>query len=74
MLKEGGCLCVSTPFNFRIHGPLPDCWRFTEHGLRRLLWNFKIDELRPLDTPGRPLMPIQYTVIARKLRMDSLPA
>ena len=31
--KPGGKLFLSVPFNFRIHGPLPDCWRFTEHGL-----------------------------------------
>ena len=24
-LKTGGMAFVSTPFNFRIHGPLPDC-------------------------------------------------
>lgn len=66
ILKPGGVLCLSTPFNFRIHGPLPDCWRFSEHGLRALLKNFTIDELVPLETPGRPLMPIQYTVLARK--------
>lgn len=31
MLKPGGLAFVTTPFNFRIHGPLPDCWRFTEY-------------------------------------------
>lgn len=66
MLKAGGRLCLSTPFNFRIHGPLPDCWRFTEHGLRALLIAFDIEDIKPLDTPGRALMPIQYTSIARK--------
>src|SRR2546423_7517865 len=34
LLRPGGMLFVTVPFNFRIHGPLPDCWRFTEHGLR----------------------------------------
>ncbi len=66
LLRPGGRLCLSTPFNFRIHGPLPDCWRFTEHGLRALLIEFDIEDIKPLDTPDRPLMPIQYTSIARK--------
>ena len=66
MLKGDGRIFISTPFNFRIHGPLPDCWRFTEHGLRALMKDFVIEELVPLETPGRPLMPIQYTLIGRK--------
>jgi SAM-dependent methyltransferase len=66
ILQPGGMLFCSTPFNFRIHGPLPDCWRFTEHGLRALLARFEIIELKALETPGRPLMPIHYTVVARK--------
>lgn len=66
MLKPGGKLFLSVPFNFRIHGPLPDCWRFTEHGLRVLLRNFEILELNALETDSRPLMPVQYTVVAQK--------
>jgi SAM-dependent methyltransferase len=27
ILKPGAPVLISTPFNFRIHGPLPDCWR-----------------------------------------------
>ncbi len=66
MLKPGGTVYISVPFNFRIHGPLPDCWRFTEHGLRALLNAFEIQELKALETEDRFLMPIHYTVIARK--------
>jgi SAM-dependent methyltransferase len=66
LLRPSGVLLVSTPYNFRIHGPLPDCWRFTEHGLRALLKEFEIMSLVALETPDRPLMPIQYTVEARK--------
>ena len=42
LLRAGGRLFLSVPFNFRIHGPLPDCWRFTEHGLRAMFagWEF----------------------------------
>ncbi|WP_418263882.1 methyltransferase domain-containing protein [Flavobacterium faecale] len=66
ILKPNGIVCVSVPFNFRIHGPLPDCWRFTEHGLRALFISFEICELRALETQSRDLMPIHYTLIAKK--------
>jgi hypothetical protein len=67
ILKKDGLLFLTVPFNFRIHGPLPDCWRFTEHGLREILHQFKIEELNQVNCPGRDLMPIHYTVVARKL-------
>lgn len=66
LLRPGGLLFGSTPFNFRIHGPLPDCWRFTEHGLRALLKDFEIVELNQVETPDRALMPIHYTFVARR--------
>jgi SAM-dependent methyltransferase len=68
VLKPGGVIALSTPLNFRIHGPLPDCWRFTIHGLRVLLSDFDILEINSLETPGRDLMPIHYTAVARKRR------
>lgn len=66
LLAPGGVAAVSVPFNFRIHGPLPDCWRFTEHGLRVLFRDFRIEQLNPLETPDRPLMPMHYTLLARR--------
>ena len=66
LLKPSGILLLSVPFNFRIHGPLPDCWRFTEHGLKELLKRFSTVKIESIDTPGRDLMPIHYTVIAIK--------
>lgn len=66
LLKKNGVLLLSVPFNFRIHGPLPDCWRFTEHGLKALLGKFEIVELKTIETKNRFLMPIHYTVIAKK--------
>lgn len=68
VLKPKGLVFISTPFNFRIHGPSPDCWRFTEHGLRVLLSNFKIIKLQALETKNRPFMPVHYTVIAQKVK------
>jgi SAM-dependent methyltransferase len=66
MLKPGGRLLASSPFNFRIHGPLPDCWRFTEHGWRALLADFKDVDIQALNDPDRFLAPIHYTVVATK--------
>jgi SAM-dependent methyltransferase len=68
LLKKGGILLLSTPFNFRIHGPLPDCWRFTEHGLKILLTDFKIIKLNAMETKDRFLMPVHYTIIAKKIK------
>lgn len=65
MLKTNGVAVVSVPFNFRIHGPLPDRWRFTEHGLRSLFYKFEILELKALES-DRFLAPLHYTLIARK--------
>lgn len=65
-LKPGGYLFASSPFNFRIHGPLPDCWRFTEHGWRALLSDFEIVDLNVLEAKERFLAPIHHTVVARK--------
>jgi hypothetical protein len=66
LLATEGYAFISVPFNFRIHGPLPDCWRFTEHGLRALFKRFTLIELNGLETPDRPLMPVHYTVVVQK--------
>ncbi len=66
LLKKDGVVVVSTPFNFRIHGPLPDCWRFTEYGLHELFKDFKEINISQLKTQERELMPIHYTLKAKK--------
>ena len=65
ILKDGGHLLLSAPLNWRIHGPLPDCWRFTEHGFKVLLRDFDIVEIDILETPGRDLFPSHYNVLAK---------
>jgi len=65
ILKDGGYLLVSAPLNWRIHGPSPDCWRFTEHGWRVLLKDFDIVEIDTLETPDRELFPIKYNILAK---------
>jgi hypothetical protein len=63
--KDGSYLLFSAPLNWRIHGPIPDCWRFTEFGWRILLKDFDIIEIDKLETPDRPLFPIKYNILAR---------
>ena len=65
ILRPDGILLISAPLNFRIHGPLPDCWRFTEYGWRVLLKDFEIIELDAMESPGRPLFPVKYNIRAR---------
>lgn len=73
ILRPGGIALVTTPFNFRIHGPLPDgwkegdpvsdYWRFTEHGIRILFSKFKEVHVTSFES-DRPLMPYHYSIIA----------
>lgn len=65
MAKDGALCLFSAPWNFRMHGPLPDCWRFSIHGWKVLLRNFDILEIDALETPGRWLHPIHYNIVAR---------
>jgi hypothetical protein len=53
------------PLNWRIHGPIPDCWRFTEFGWKVLLKDFDIIEIDKLETPDRNLFPIKYNILAK---------
>lgn len=66
LLKPGGTLYATSPMNFRIHGPLPDNWRITEHGWRVLLSKFGKVQINAVEDPGRFLFPIHYRVEARK--------
>jgi SAM-dependent methyltransferase len=66
LLKKGGICYITTPFNFRIHGPLPDCWRFTEFGLRSMLSNFSEIKITSIDDKNRFLMPIHYQTLCLK--------
>ncbi len=66
IIKPNGKIFVSSPFNFRIHRPLPDCWRFTEHGLKELFKDFNRIKIDKVSTRKRNLMPIHYTLEAIK--------
>jgi SAM-dependent methyltransferase len=65
VLKPGGLLLASAPWNFRIHGPVPDLWRFNANTWRLLLKDWDDLEIDTLETPDRWLMPIHINVAAR---------
>lgn len=64
LLKPGGILYLSLPFQFRIHGPIPDCYRISEYGLKYLLQknNFEIIQMNALLDNERLAFPIHYTI------------
>lgn len=67
MLKPNGFLILSTPFNFRIHGPLPDNFRFTEWFYKDILsYNYNIIEMTSLEDIERELCPINYFIVSKK--------
>jgi SAM-dependent methyltransferase len=66
ILKEGGYAIVTVPLNARIHGPVPDCWRFTEFGLQVLFKNYESIFFDKLDTPDRNLFPLHYGLLVQK--------
>lgn len=45
-LKNEGCLILSVPFNYEMHGEdYGDYWRFTRQGLKEILYMFKNIEI-----------------------------
>lgn len=64
ILNKGGLLYLSFPFNFRLHNPLPDCFRISEFGIREILKDFEITELKCIYDESEPFFPIHYTVLA----------
>ena len=68
LLKPDGYLHISIPFQFRIHGPLPDSYRINEFGLKYLLekYDYEITHFDALIDKERPAFPIHYTVTCKK--------
>lgn len=67
IVKKNGYILFTTPLNARIHGPIPDCWRFTEFGLKVLFRDFETVYFKKLETKGRNLFPLHYGVIVKKI-------
>ena len=67
LLVPGGLLYISTPFYFEVHGPDPDCYRFTEAGLRYMFREAEIVEFKSI---GAMPIPIHHTMVVRKINKD----
>jgi len=66
ILKPDGLLCLQVPWNLRLHGPRPDCWRISDDGLHALFGQyFDFLCLDKVNAPDRELMPICFTAILR---------
>ena len=68
LLTPGGKLYITVPYQFRIHGPLPDCWRISEFGLKAIAAeaNLTVSSLECLIDPARPYFPLHYTCVLEK--------
>lgn len=64
ILKQGGTFLVGVPFAQPLHRAPQDFWRFTEYGVRYLLRQFAIEDLRPIGEDVKA--PTAYWVKARK--------
>ena len=68
ILKPGGLLFIQTPWNFRFHGPRPDCWRISDDGYQALLKDrFEILKLEQYNPQGQHLHPLMINVVAKKI-------
>lgn len=68
ILKPGGTLLLTTPFNYHIHktSMIKDYWRISEDGIRELLMNeagFRKIDITPI---GHPEFPFSHLVVAIK--------
>lgn len=65
VLKQGGKLLLTVPFNYKLHGNTScrDYWRISEDGLGYLLRDFS--QLK-ITAHGNKQFPFSYTVIAQK--------
>ena len=64
-LKKDGRLYLSWPFQFRLHGPLPDAFRISEYGMKILLEKagLTLISMTAFIDDERPAFPISYTAI-----------
>jgi SAM-dependent methyltransferase len=69
LLNPNGIILITFPFNFRLHGPLPDCWRISEYGFKSIISEtlLKIIKLDALILEERPYFPIHYISIVTNI-------
>jgi 2-polyprenyl-3-methyl-5-hydroxy-6-metoxy-1,4-benzoquinol methylase len=68
--KPGSLVFINTPFLFKVHGPIPDCWRISEFGYNALFrkhFIIKSIDTYPPDELGKNSMPLSLNVILERL-------
>ncbi len=67
VLRPGGMVFIQTPWNFRLHGPRPDCWRISDDGYESLFGKlFEIVLLEKVNPRDEYLHPLAMNVVLRK--------
>ena len=46
LLGQGGHICISVPFSWKIHGYPNDYWRFTPEGIKKLFYKVTFDNAK----------------------------
>jgi hypothetical protein len=67
--NDNSLLFVNTPYMFKIHGPIPDCWRFSEYGYKALfgdLFSIQNIDAFPPNELGKNSIPLSLNVILKK--------
>ena len=68
MTKKDGLIIITTPYNFRIHGPLYDTFRMSDWFYKNYFKNdFEIVNFLALEDNNRKLCPISYFLVIKKL-------
>jgi hypothetical protein len=70
ILAPGGLAFIATPWNFRFHGPRPDCWRISDDGYAALFAEtprLEIVDLVKNGVASQPLHPASIHCVVRKL-------
>lgn len=68
--QTGSLLFVNTPFMFKVHGPIPDCWRLSEYGYKALFkkyFSIKSIDTCPPDELGKNSMPMSLNVVLERI-------
>ena len=66
--KKGGHIIISTPYNFRIHGPLYDNFRISEWYYKNIfIEDYNIITIKALELTSRTLCPINYFLLINKI-------
>jgi hypothetical protein len=60
---------INSPYMFKVHGPIPDCWRISEYGYRFLFKeHFNVETINPFppNELGKNTMPLSINVVLNK--------